>query len=77
MKCPICKQSRNHKLHTDKCSQQARHLKIESFIGAYKTIDSRFLPLLHQTVKVRDYKMNQSVNLRSIQTQIKSRLFTI
>ena len=33
--------------------------------------------LVHQTVKVRDYKMNQSVNLRSIQTQIKSRLFTI
>jgi hypothetical protein len=33
--------------------------------------------VVHQTVKVRDYKMNQSVNLRSIQTQIKSRLFTI
>jgi hypothetical protein len=45
MKCPICKQTRTHRLHTDKCSQLARHLKNESFIGAYKTIDYRFIPL--------------------------------
>lgn len=45
MKCPICKQFRSHKLHSDKCSQKARKLKIESFISAYKTVDSGFLPL--------------------------------
>jgi len=44
--CPICKQNRRHKLHTDACSQKARSLgSADSFIGAYKAkIDNKYLP---------------------------------